>query len=69
MHIIQLYKTHINPDATSIEIHNFMKNFDIGKPYIPHYDEETRLQIEKDMMAKTEIAKQHILKNSKLKLD
>jgi len=39
MNVIELYKIHINHDATMLEIYNFMNNFDIGKPYVPHYNE------------------------------
>lgn len=69
MHIIDLYKLHINPQASMIDIHNFMSSFELSAAWVPHPDEDVRKNIAEERRKRTEIAKQHILKNSKLKLD
>lgn len=68
MHIIELYKLHINSEASMGEIHSFMSAFDISTPWVPHWDENIRETMWEERRKRTEIAKQHILKNSKLKL-
>lgn len=68
MNVIELCKTHINPDADWGEIHKFMRNFDIGAPKVRHPDDDLQRKIQDYELQKTEIAKQFILQNSKLKL-
>lgn len=68
MNVIELYKIHINPDANWGEIHNFMRKFEIGELYVPHPNKEIRKLINEETRIKTEVAKQHIIENSKIKI-